>query len=337
MSSSLRSMTGFGSGEIESEDLRIKVELRSVNHRYLKTSYHLSDRFSSLQGKVDMRLREQIGRGAIHLSVFVEDLIEDSEGLDVDLIKSRYAQICKLRDELAPSQEVRLTDVVAMNQDNANQAGSSNEKADDQLLEVIDLAVADLREMQKNEGDRLQEEFLRLLLQMEKALGEVETALPEAMEWLRDRYHNRIQQLVGSAGGDLDDQDLVREIGVLAEKSDITEELSRLRGHVDEYRKVVGEGGRVGRRLDFLTQEMFREANTMTSKLPRHDLAHTVVGIKVDVDRLREQYLEIPQDSWRGGRGGGGNNSGGNNSGGNNSGGNNSGGNNQGGSPAGRF
>ncbi|MDA9264626.1 YicC family protein [Planctomycetota bacterium] len=293
MSSSLRSMTGFGSGEIESEDLRIKVELRSVNHRYLKTSYHLSDRFSSLQGKVDMRLREQIGRGAIHLSVFVEDLIEDSEGLDVDLIKSRYAQICKLRDELAPSQEVRLTDVVAMNQDNANQAGSSNEKADDQLLEVIDLAVADLREMQKNEGDRLQEEFLRLLLQMEKALGEVETALPEAMEWLRDRYHNRIQQLVGSAGGDLDDQDLVREIGVLAEKSDITEELSRLRGHVDEYRKVVGEGGRVGRRLDFLTQEMFREANTMTSKLPRHDLAHTVVGIKVDVDRLREQTQNV--------------------------------------------
>ncbi|NCF55411.1 MAG: YicC family protein [Planctomycetia bacterium] len=293
MSSSLRSMTGFGSGEIESEDLRIKVELRSVNHRYLKTSYHLSDRFSSLQGKVDMRLREQIGRGAIHLSVFVEDLIEDSEGLDVDLIKSRYAQICKLRDELAPSQEVRLTDVVAMNQDNANQAGSSNEKADDQLLEVIDLAVADLREMQKNEGDRLQEEFLRLLLQMEKALGEVETALPEAMEWLRDRYHNRIQQLVGSAGGELDDQDLVREIGVLAEKSDITEELSRLRGHVDEYRKVVGEGGRVGRRLDFLTQEMFREANTMTSKLPRHDLAHTVVGIKVDVDRLREQTQNV--------------------------------------------
>ncbi len=286
-------MTGFGSGEIESEDLRIKVELRSVNHRYLKTSYHLSDRFSSLQGKVDMRLREQIGRGAIHLSVFVEDLIEDSEGLDVDLIKSRYAQICKLRDELAPSQEVRLTDVVAMNQDNADQAGSSNEKADDQLLEVIDLAVADLREMQKNEGDRLQEEFLRLLLQMEKALGEVETALPEAMEWLRDRYHNRIQQLVGSAGGDLDDQDLVREIGVLAEKSDITEELSRLRGHVDEYRKVVGEGGRVGRRLDFLTQEMFREANTMTSKLPRHDLAHTVVGIKVDVDRLREQTQNV--------------------------------------------
>ena len=286
-------MTGFGSGEIESEDLRIKVELRSVNHRYLKTSYHLSDRFSSLQGKVDMRLREQIGRGAIHLSVFVEDLIEDSEGLDVDLIKSRYAQICKLRDELAPSQEVRLTDVVAMNQDNANQAGSSNEKADDQLLEVIDLAVADLREMQKNEGDRLQEEFLRLLLQMEKALGEIEAALPEAMEWLRDRYHNRIQQLVGSAGGELDDQDLVREIGVLAEKSDITEELSRLRGHVDEYRKVVGEGGRVGRRLDFLTQEMFREANTMTSKLPRHDLAHTVVGIKVDVDRLREQTQNV--------------------------------------------
>jgi uncharacterized protein (TIGR00255 family) len=92
---------------------------------------------------------------------------------------------------------------------------------------------------------------------------------------------------------ELESKDLAREIGVQIERSDITEEMTRMRGHLVEYRKVVSEGGRVGRRLDFLTQEMFREANTMTSKVARYDLAHKVVDIKVEVDRLREQTQNI--------------------------------------------
>jgi len=92
---------------------------------------------------------------------------------------------------------------------------------------------------------------------------------------------------------ELEPKDLAREIGVQVERSDITEELTRMRGHLAEYRKIVSEGGRVGRRLDFLTQEMFREANTMTSKVARYDLSHKVVFIKVEVDRLREQTQNI--------------------------------------------
>ena len=286
-------MTGFGSGDVKGPDLRVKVELRSVNHRYLKASFHLPDRFSSLQGKVDACLREKIERGAIHLSVFVEDLETAEVPLDGEAIASRYEQLCRLRDDIAPDQEVRLMEVVAMHEASSSSGSTATKETDQQLLEAVEVAIADLRQMQETEGERLREEFARLLKETETALDEVEAALPEAMEWLRDRYSDRIQQLVDSAGGDIDSKDLLREVGVLTERSDITEELSRLRGHLDEYDKIVSEGGRVGRRLDFLTQEMFREANTMTSKLPRHDLAHTVVGIKVNVDRLREQTQNI--------------------------------------------
>ncbi len=293
LASPLRSMTGFGSGDVKGNDLRVKVELRSVNHRYLKASFHLPDRFSSLQGKVDACLRERIERGAIHLSVFVEEMNTAVAPIDGEAIAARYEQLCRLRDEVAPEQEVRLMDVVALHEASSSSGSEANDETDQQLLEAVEAAIANLRQMQESEGERLRQEFSRLLKDTETALDEVENALPEAMEWLRDRYSDRIQQLVDSAGGDIDPKDLVREVGVLTERSDITEELSRLRGHVDEYRKVVNEGGRVGRRLDFLTQEMFREANTMTSKLPRHDLAHTVVGIKVNVDRLREQTQNI--------------------------------------------
>ncbi len=292
LASPMRSMTGFGSGDVKGSDLRVKVELRSVNHRYLKSSYHLPDCFAPLQGKVDALLREKIGRGAVHLSVFVEELGAVGSPLDGDAIASRYQQLCRLRDDIAPDQEVRFMEVVSLHEASSSRA-SVSEETDQQLLEAVEAAIADLRRMQENEGERLRDEFARILKETESALDEIESSLPEVMEWLRDRYSDRIQQLVESAGGDIDSKDLLREVGVLTERSDITEELSRLRGHLTEYRKVVADGGRVGRRLDFLTQEMFREANTMTSKLPRHDLAHTVVGIKVNVDRLREQTQNI--------------------------------------------
>ena len=277
---------------MKGSDLGVKVELRSVNHRYLKSSYHLPDRFASLQSKVDALLREKIERGAIHLSVFVEDLENAGPPIDGEAIAARFEQLSRLRDDVAPDQEIRFMDVVALHEASSSGVSASGE-SDQLLLEAVEAAIADLRRMQENEGERLRVEFERLLKDTESALDEIESSLPEVLEWLRDRYSDRIQQLIESAGGDIDSKDLLREVGVLTERSDITEELSRLRGHVEEYRNVVAGGGRVGRRLDFLTQEMFREANTMTSKLPRHELAHTVVGIKVNVDRLREQTQNI--------------------------------------------
>ena len=291
MTDSLRSMTGFGSGSRETGAVRVKVELRSVNHRYLKLSCHLPDPFASLQGQIDNYLRDKIERGSLSVSIQLEDA-NDGGDCGFDEIKRNYEKLCALRDEVAPDQEVKISDALQI-QGLDGVALKTSEESEALLMNALEDAVADLRQMQQSEGERLHEEFNRILNCIEKGIGQLEEALPGAMKWLGERFQERIRQWVEPIGVDLDSQDLAREIGLLAERSDITEELTRLRGHLVEYRKVISEGGRAGRRLDFLTQEMFREANTMASKLPRHDLAHTVVEIKVQVDRLREQTQNI--------------------------------------------
>ena len=292
MTDTLRSMTGFGSGSRETDKVRVKVELRSVNHRYLKISCHLPDAFSSLQGQIDNFLREKIARGSVSVSIQIEDTENGYDNSGFVAIQKNYERLCRLRDEIAPGQEVKISDVIQM-QDSDGFEDKVDEASEAQLMIALEEAVASLRQMQESEGQRLHDEFQRILACIEKGIGELEEALPEAMQWLGHRFQERIRQWVEPIGGDLDSQDLAREIGIQAERSDITEELARLRGHLIEYGKVISEGGRAGRRLDFLTQEMFREANTMASKLPRHDLAHTVVEIKVQVDRLREQTQNI--------------------------------------------
>ena len=263
-----------------------------MNHRYLKISCHLPDAFSSLLGQIDNFLREKIARGSVSVSIQVEDTENGLDNSGFSSIKKNYERLCRLRDEIAPGQEVKISDVIQM-QDFDGFEQKVDEESEAQLMNALEEAVSTLRQMQESEGERLREEFQRILSCIENGIAELEKTLPEAMQWLGHRFQERIRQWVEPIGVDLDSQDLAREIGIQAERSDITEELARLKGHLIEYSNVISEGGRAGRRLDFLTQEMFREANTMASKLPRHDLAHTVVEIKVQVDRLREQTQNI--------------------------------------------
>ena len=289
----LRSMTGFGSGSRDAAGYRIKVEMRSVNHRHLKVSSHLPDAFGGLQSRIDTFLRDKLERGAISLSLTFEESEEVAENAGIDAVRHCFEKLSVLRDEVAPGQEVRLADAIQFHSEAQDAQVELAEGVEEEAMKTIEDAVKDLRQMQANEGEHLCKEFDRILGCIDSGLGEVEKVLPEAKDWLRDRFQDRIQQLMAPVGLEVEQKDLAREIGIQVERSDITEELTRMRGHLEEYRKNIHKGGRVGRRLDFLTQEMFREANTMASKVARYDLAHTVVDIKVEVDRLREQTQNV--------------------------------------------
>ncbi|RUA11477.1 MAG: YicC family protein [Bacillota bacterium] len=293
MKATLRSMTGFGSGSREATGLRVKSEVRSVNHRHLKISSHLPEAYIGLQVEIDSLLREKLERGSISLSLVIEESQQAVELSEVESVRHTYEKLCALRDEIAPGQEVTLSEAIQLRSEQPGIVSDPDQETTQLVLDTIGDSLANLRQMQANEGEHLLKEFHRILGRIDSGLDEVEAVLPEAMNWLQERFHERVRQLVAPGGVELESKDLAREIGVQVERSDITEEMTRMRGHLAEYRKVVSEGGRVGRRLDFLTQEMFREANTMTSKVARYDLAHKVVDIKVEVDRLREQTQNI--------------------------------------------
>ena len=192
-----------------------------MNHRYLKVACHLPDSFSSLQGQIDSYLKEKIERGSLSVSIQLQETDEGADNCGFEQIKRNYDRLCALRDEMAPGQEVKISDAILLQGQNGL-GYKVDEESDGLLMNALEDAVAEMRQMQQNEGERLLEEFNRILDCIDKGIGQLEEALPGAMKWLGERFQERIRQWVEPTGVDLVSQDLAREIGILAERSDIT-------------------------------------------------------------------------------------------------------------------
>ncbi len=166
-----------------------------------------------------------------------------------------------------------------------------------QLQPLVEQALRDalesLTEMQAREGEFLRKELVGLVEDARRILHELAEKTPEAARENRQRYCQRLQEALAGTGVKIEEADLVREIAIQVEKADVTEEMGRARSHLEQFSELIESGGRVGRKLDFLTQEMFREANTMAAKVNHSHLARMVMDLKVTVDRLREQTQNI--------------------------------------------
>lgn len=296
MSAPLRSMTGFGAATREADGVQVFAEIRSVNHRYLKVSTVLPEALAWAQNLADERARARLGRGAVNISVGMERT-HGANGIEIDTerLKRLYQHLDLVRKELEIEAPVGLGDLLAVS---GVVRGGEEARADGAPMrrcveQALDAALEGLETMQFREGALLKQELVGLVDTIDDGLMQLAAALPEAARQTQERYVAKIRDLVRESGVDVTPGDLVREVAILAEKSDITEEVSRLRGHVQQFREALDAGGRVGRKLDFLTQEMFREANTMGAKVTSHELARRVMEIKADVDRLREQAQNI--------------------------------------------
>ncbi|MFQ5653969.1 MAG: YicC family protein, partial [Planctomycetota bacterium] len=250
------------------------------------------------QQPLEQRVRARLERGSISLALSLEagdkEPLPDLD-LDVDLLRKLYRDLQSLRAEIAPEETLRLADLLGLEGviRLPGEARCSAERLLHAVEAATDEALDGLQSMQEREGDHLAGELGELLRDLEARVAEIEGGLPAALAETRDRYRARIEEFLDGSGVAAEPSALVREIAILAEKADITEELSRLKGHIGQYREVVDGGGRVGRKLDFLTQEMFRESSTMAAKVSQYELARMVVEIKAVVDRLREQSQNI--------------------------------------------
>jgi len=291
----LRSMTGSGAGCRVDGAIQVQVELRSVNHRYLKISAHVPEELAWSQHQIEQWIRAGVERGSISVSIDVDLKSHPSRSvLDENRLETLWTEVAAVRDRIAPEQEIRISELLAI----PGIVSTEDPVGDrDELLPVIegavDDAIAALREMQAREGEHLREELSRITIDLRASLSKVEEQLPATAEENRDRYRAKVQELLQGLEVEVEAGDLWREVAILAEKADVTEELGRLRGHLEQFSQLLTAGGRVGRRLDFLTQEMFREANTMTAKLNRYELSQEVVAAKAEIDRLREQIQNI--------------------------------------------
>ncbi|QDU69696.1 YicC/YloC family endoribonuclease [Engelhardtia mirabilis] len=290
----LRSMTGFGAGAAEGAGIAIRVELRAVNHRFLQAKVRLPGDLLALEGAVEAAIKERLTRGSISVTVRLE-AAASSGGVQIDReLARRYADaLMQLSGELGLEEGFDVSRLVSL--PGVLQSGPLTAD-DDELrplvMAALDQALAALISMRETEGAALAADLAVHAGALGEIRAKIAAASPEVVRRHQQTLHERVQALLGPERP-VEERDLARELALIADRADVSEEISRLEMHLVQLDKLCAQGGAVGRKLDFLVQELLREVNTIGSKCNDAQIAHWVVDAKTHVERLREQVQNV--------------------------------------------
>jgi uncharacterized protein (TIGR00255 family) len=289
-------MTGFGREIGEEAGERIEVEVRSVNNRGLRVNVRLPEALASLQPDIEALVKARIERGTVYVDVAHEAPAEARAwALDRDLVRHFAQELESLRKELGLPSPVAIERVALLPGAvvGRTQSPAELDAVRARVRRVVERALDALDVSRRREGAALAEDLRRRREVIAAALAEVKGRVPVALAAHRERLRERLRQLLEGAGAQLEPHDIAREVALFAERTDISEEVTRLEAHLHELDRVLASDEPVGRRLDFLAQEMVRESNTMGSKSQDAELVSRVLAIKLEVDKIREQVANI--------------------------------------------
>jgi len=291
----MRSMTGFGLGEVPLGQGRVLAEIRSVNQRFLDIRTRLPREMAELSLFSEQVVRERLRRGRIELVVRTEGPLLASATLDVARARSVFRQLSELRDELAPGTELPLSVLAAVPDLFVPPAGPELAEVRDAVRRAIEASINAMEEMCRAEGDALLADLTSRCEVLRRLLEDVSSHAATSRDAAQKRLHERLERLLGATDVALDPGRLELEIALLVDKTDFSEEATRLRSHLEQAERLLASGTTepVGRRLDFLLQEMVREANTLGAKAQDAAISQLVVGMKVELERLREQVQNV--------------------------------------------
>ncbi len=287
-------MTGFGRGEATGKTRAFTVEVQSVNHRFLEVRCRLPKRLSGLEPRVQQAIQGRFSRG--HFDVFILDKDVDGQGrtlkVDVPLAMQYVSALRRLQQALGLPGEVTLEMLTAQHDLIAvEESAESLEDTWGELAPALCQALEALTEMRRREGEALVTNLRVHLKDVEVTLAAITAKAPTLVQAQRDRLRERVVELLD--GRLPDPTRLEQEVALLAERGDVAEECNRLDSHIRQFHAALEQSGPQGRRLDFLLQEMNREANTIGSKSADAWLAHEVVHLKTSIERLREQIQNL--------------------------------------------
>lgn len=283
-------MTGHGDHAGQNERLAVTVEIRSVNNRHLKISLRCPESFVALESHIERVVRQTISRGTLNIQLRIRQLGKESSYQFNRAVAASYAEQAKrLGQELGLIPPAELASLLPLPGIVDEGDFRSVEESDWPLIEkVLSGALVRLQEFRQAEGDVMAAELASQCAEVERCAGLVAGRAPGVIRDYRERTISRVQELLQGTGVKLEETDLVREVSLFADRCDITEELMRLRSHLQQYRKLIQAEGSQGRKLEFLGQELFREVNTVGSKANDVEIAHLVVDMKAAVEKMRE-------------------------------------------------
>ncbi len=290
----VKSMTGFGRAEKIFDTMEVTVEIKSVNHRYFEFSSRVPRNYAFLEEKLKSFLKEKISRGKVEVYVTINNSNDDAVEIEVDrFFADGYVKALKSLAKLYGVKNDITASVIARNSDvfNVKKKSVDEEAVTNRVLETTADAVSAFVSMREAEGAKLKEDVLNRTNFILEKVSFVEERSPETVKQYRDRLYDKIKELLSDA--QVDEQRLITETAIFADKVAVAEETVRLRSHIAQLTELLNSDDAVGRKLDFLIQEMNREANTIGSKAQDIDIAHTVVDIKSEIEKIREQIQNI--------------------------------------------
>jgi uncharacterized protein (TIGR00255 family) len=289
------SMTGFGDASAESGGTHYAVEIRSLNNRFFKPVIKLPENLQGLEPEIETTLREALGRGSItYILKMRTDSAEAAYHINTGALNAYLAQLeavkglsGKVQIDLASL--LQLPGVCQEPRDESDEI----ERHGNAIRSLTGAAITKLQAMRKREGESLFQELMRHIKLIAENLGEISKRAPFVIEDYHKRLSQRVNMLLSKAELKVSEVDLIKEVAVFAERADICEEIQRLTHHLDAFEQSCRSGDHAGRKLDFITQEMLREANTIASKANDAQIARHIVEIKGAIDRLKEQVQNV--------------------------------------------
>lgn len=290
----MKSMTGYGMALLKSENYMTKVEVKSVNSRYLELNLRVPKDFMAIEDKIRQIIKSKLKRGKVDLYLSYDVTSPDLQELSLnkDLAKAYYRDMEDLRKMLEIDEKITLRDIVLL--EGVLKKSSTNETDKEllsQVLKTVEEAVENLDEMRKVEGENLKIDLENKIVNVEELVGEIKTLAPKVIEENEKKFTENIYERLKEE--DLDLPRLTTELAIMADKLSIDEEITRLTSHISQFNGIIKDKDSVGRKLDFLLQEFNREANTIGSKTTSSEILKLVVSLKSEIEKIREQIQNI--------------------------------------------
>ena len=290
----IRSMTGFGRSEVATEKRKIIIEMKAVNHRYSDINIKMPKKLSIFESFLRNQLKQQVQRGKVDIFVTCEDDTEQNISLkyNEELAAEYVKYFKKMGDTFQLDHKVKISDLAKMPDVFVLEDSTTDEEEiQKQLEEAFRLAIDDFIITREKEGEHLKQDLLKKLEGMLEGVSYIEERSPELIRAYREKLESKVKELLGNSN--FDDSRIMTEVVLFADKICVDEETVRLKSHITNMVQLLNEGGFVGRKLDFIAQEMNREANTILSKMNDISIVNKAIDLKTDIEKVREQIQNI--------------------------------------------
>lgn len=290
----IKSMTGFGAGDFETDDFKAHVEVKTVNQRFLEINFHMHHSLGMFENEITKKIKEYASRGKLDINVSFRDLREKPVAIAVDkgLVAAYGKALREINEQLGIERPFGAVDIARFNDVlKVDDTVSDLSEGGPVLLAAVEQAMQRLVEMRQREGANIQSDLLARIDTLEGFVNHLETLAPEIVS----NYKQRLEALLAEflAKEDIDENRIIQETALYTDKVNYTEEIVRLHSHFAQFREIISADEPVGRKLDFLIQEMNREINTVASKANSAGAAQVVVDVKSEIEKIREQIQNI--------------------------------------------